>query len=68
MKPANSEAYTLLTPRQVAEKLQVSTEALRDWRDKGVGPRFIKLCGQIRYRSTDLDTYIDENTRASTHG
>jgi predicted DNA-binding transcriptional regulator AlpA len=65
---ANTAAYTLLTPKQVSEKLQVSVETLKNWRDNGTGPRHIKLGGQIRYRSIDLETYLNENTRASTQG
>lgn len=66
--PANTAEYTLLTPANVAKRLSISESTLRRWRCEGVGPRHIKLQGHVRYRSDDLEKYLDEALRSSTHG
>ncbi len=41
-------------------------QTLQNWRYKGIGPKFIKVGGAIRYRIKDLEKYLDDNTRQST--
>lgn len=48
---------TYLTPRQVAERYQVSVETLKDWRYHNRGPKYVKLGQQIRYRLHDLEEW-----------
>lgn len=51
----------LLTPRQVATALGVTTQALRQWRWKGEGPRWVKLSKQtVRYREEDVEKWLLE--------
>jgi predicted DNA-binding transcriptional regulator AlpA len=52
---------TYLTPRQVAERYQVSVETLKDWRYHNRGPKHVKLGQQVRYRLRDLEEW--ERTR-----
>lgn len=48
----------LLTPQQVAEILQLTTETLRNWRDSGSGPPFERLNGRvIRYERAALEQW-----------
>jgi hypothetical protein len=56
----------LLTVGQAADVLQCSTSSLNKWRTWGRGPRFIKVERRVRYRSADLATYIENQTRSST--
>lgn len=45
---------------EAAQRLEVSTEVLRRWRIRGVGPAwFIRGNGQIAYRVSDLLAYED---------
>ena len=55
----------LLAPRDVAERLSVSTRTLINWRkEKGRGPAFISIGnGSVRYKETDVETWI-ENQRS----
>ena len=39
---------------------------LEGWRIQGIGPRFIKVGRHVRYRITDLDAYLEAQTRNST--
>lgn len=57
----------ILTTTQAAEYLSVSKAFLE--RDRWAGARipFIKVGSRsVRYRKTDLDTYLDKQTRSST--
>lgn len=47
-----------LTEVQAAEGLTLSVKTLRDWRQRGVGPRFCKFGRAVRYMSDDLEAYI----------
>lgn len=55
----------LLTPKDVAERLQVTEAALAAWR-RGVGPGsdlpFIRVGGSVRYRETDLTAWLEART------
>jgi predicted site-specific integrase-resolvase len=58
----------LLTPREVAGLLKVTEQTLQRWRERGVGPKHVKLLSDVRYRRHDVVTYVAENVRASTQG
>ncbi len=62
--------HVLLTPREVAVEMKVSTIALARWRRTGSGPKFLKLTrgrsGLIRYRRSDLDEFLSASLRLST--
>ncbi len=57
---------TLLNEREAARRLGLRIATLRRWRWAGKGPRFLKLCGAVRYDPADLDTFIGEARRTST--
>jgi predicted DNA-binding transcriptional regulator AlpA len=51
---------TLLTTRQVAQRLGLADSTLREWRMKLVGPRFVKLNARcIRYDERDIEAYVE---------
>ena len=56
----------LLTPKEVAARLRVSTDTLEGWRAKGIGPKWIKLgtakTAPIRYRAKDVDNFMQEGS------
>jgi DNA-binding transcriptional MerR regulator len=54
----------LLKPNEVAEMLSVPEATLRYWRSTGVGPRWIKLEGSVRYDLADVLLYIEESRRS----
>ncbi|HEX9790585.1 MAG TPA: helix-turn-helix domain-containing protein [Kiloniellales bacterium] len=60
----------LLTARQAAEFLGVSTEYLELHRRLGDGPEFLKLTdapnGIVRYRRDALEKWLAERTRTQT--
>ncbi len=51
----------LLTTREAAVILKVSVEGLKKWRQRGIGPAFIKYPnGAIRYRLSDVLQYVSD--------
>lgn len=55
-----------LTQRQLAERWDVSDTTLERWRCDGIGPAFLKLRGQVRYRLKEIEAYEAESLRMST--
>ena len=51
----------LLTEHEVAEKLNVKKETLRNWRVEKKGPPFIKLeTGSIRYNEKYVENWVGQ--------
>ena len=40
--------------KQLANRWDVSEGTLERWRSEGIGPVFLKLKGQVRYRLVDI--------------
>jgi hypothetical protein len=53
-------------PEDAAEFLGCSVWTLAEWRCKGIGPRFVKVGGRVRYAPEDLTAWIASRTVAST--
>lgn len=57
----------LLTPREAADVLRLSTITLQKQRAAGTGPAFIKMGAgrraRIRYARADLDAYVAQCRR-----
>lgn len=51
---------------ELAQRWQVSEATLERWRSVGIGPLFLKLQGQVRYRDCDILAYEDQALRGST--
>lgn len=49
-------------PSDVAEYLGVSVKRLYDWRYRGVGPHAIRVGGTLRYRWSDVEQWLDEQS------
>jgi predicted site-specific integrase-resolvase len=54
-----------LTPDQVAERYQVSPDSLKEWRYKGVGPKYLRIGKRVRYRVSDLERWEQEREAAN---
>jgi len=50
----------LLTPKQVAEYLQVPVGTLAIWRMRRTGPAGFKVGKHVRYRKADVETWLAE--------
>lgn len=56
----------LLDTNQLAEQLLNKTNTIEGWRIKGNGPRYIKIGRLVRYRSEDVELWLEAQTRNST--
>jgi len=64
---STSTTSSLLTTNAAARMLGYSPRALENWRYRGGGPRFVRVSARsVRYRSADLETWIEERLRVST--
>ena len=55
-----------LNQRQLAERWDLSEATLERWRSEGIGPVFLKLQGQVRYRIEDIEAFEVDSLRKST--
>ncbi len=60
------EHQVLMTQRELCNRWQLSGATLERWRSEGIGPIYVKLGGQVRYRREDVLTYKVSCLRNST--
>ena len=59
-KPSHTNHIGLLTAKQAARYLSISTKWLANQRWQGTGPNFIRVGGAVRYRVSDLEQFLEE--------
>ena len=50
----------------VGQRLRVSVRTLERWRWLGMGPRFMKVGGRVRYRLADIEAFEQSRLCTST--
>jgi predicted DNA-binding transcriptional regulator AlpA len=51
----------LATDIEVAARLKIKPNTLKDWRWRGIGPCFIRFGDRcVRYRWSDVDAWLDQ--------
>ncbi len=59
--------YALVDEWVAAEFVHVVARTMQGWRQKGGGPRFVRVSARcVRYRRIDLKQWADERLRTST--
>jgi hypothetical protein len=61
-----SDPVRHLNQRQLADRWDLSEATLERWRSEGIGPIFLKLQGQVRYRIEDIESFEADSLRKST--
>ena len=56
----------LLTESQVADLLSVKQRTLARWRQLGIGPKYAKIGGSIRYEPHEIEAYLDKMRHTGT--
>ena len=51
-----------LTDEQLAERWQCHRKTLIRWRSTGIGPKFVKINNQVRYKLSDVEAFEESNT------
>jgi predicted DNA-binding transcriptional regulator AlpA len=66
---ANMDAWNpskLLSVKELAEALNISTVSLNKWRSKGGGPPYFNIGTSIRYRWGEVLKWLEERKRTRT--
>lgn len=58
--------YEMVTTEQAAAMLNLKKNTLELWRLRGTGPAYVKLGRAVRYRLSDLESYIESQVRHNT--
>lgn len=56
----------VLTTREAAEHVRLSETQLERLRQRGDGPVYIKIGRAVRYRESDLATWLDQHLMPTT--
>ena len=57
----------LLTPEEVSEWLGIPIKTLANWRSERKGPLPLRVGTHIRYRSGDVEAWIEERANEARH-
>lgn len=62
MKPRLQLPSKPMTTKEFSEFFDISPRTAEDWRLRGVGPRFIRICGnRVRYLPDDVLAWMENN-------
>jgi predicted site-specific integrase-resolvase len=56
--PEKQTPPVFLTTERAAELLGSHSKTLMRWRAKGRGPRYVKLCGRVRYTPEAIAAFV----------
>ncbi len=56
----------VLQELELAQRWGIAVTTLQKWRQKSVGPKFLKLSSGVRYPIESIEEYERENLRKST--
>ena len=56
-----------ISQNELAKRWQVSESTLERWRAERIGPSFLKLGGQVRYRLMDIMAFEDQTLQVMAH-
>jgi hypothetical protein len=54
------------SPEELSAHWRVPAKTLERWRTEGIGPRFCKIAGHVRYRRDDVEQFETASMRSST--
>jgi excisionase family DNA binding protein len=62
--PTAASGEPLLDIKELADRLGISRTAIYSLRNEGSGPPFIRIGNRVRYRPSDVDTWLANNTQS----
>jgi Helix-turn-helix domain len=62
--PSRSIARKFMNTKELSTLLDIPEGTLRQWRSSGVGPKWHKLRGSVRYDMEHVDLFIHESERS----
>lgn len=58
------DTRALATPEEIAQYIRKPVRTLEQWRYRGIGPRWSKVGRNVRYRWSDVEQWLDEQSKA----
>ncbi len=55
--------FPLLTEAAVARLLNIGPSTLRKWRQRGHGPKHLRLGGVVRYRPSAVEAFLNASAK-----
>lgn len=62
----NSVENALITEAAAADYLGISIRTIQAWRVRGGGPSYVKMGKSVRYRPSDIQSWIEAHLASST--
>lgn len=62
----DTESRRLLTEGEAAQYLNLPPRTLSTWRQRGGGPKFVRLRRNVRYRLYDIEAFVNAGVRDNT--
>jgi hypothetical protein len=59
----NTTAKKFMTTKELSILLEIKEGTLRQWRCSGVGPRWHKMRGKVRYDTAEVELFIHQSER-----
>lgn len=66
IQPRDIATDPLLTGNEVAQRLGMSPGTLTNWRSVGIGPAYIKMGRNVRYRSSRVNEWVEQQERTGS--
>jgi excisionase family DNA binding protein len=67
MRQDPTDHDALLSEMQAARVLNLSSRTLQAWRSKGVGPPFVRAGRAVRYRRSDILSWVESRVVVSAN-
>ena len=61
----STDSVELLTSLELSRRCGISVGTLQNWRSQGRGPTYVKLGRSVRYRTDDIDAFLQASRVAS---
>ena len=65
---ATSSGDQILSPKQVSEELQIPVKTIYAWRYQGTGPPSFRAGKHLRFRRSDITSWVQAQIAADKHG
>lgn len=66
MKGADLVDEELLKTAEAARMMGITKQTLDQWRYRGIGPRYLKVGSNVRYRPSDVLAWLTARERTAT--
>lgn len=55
----------LMSSQELSESIGVAVKTLANWRSQATGPKYVKAGGRVRYRLSDVESWLTSREQGS---